>query len=618
MIRKTPTPLEQSTAFYGPVPGNIQGGHELMDLNSGRLITRPRVWEIPITDIVIQAVEQMGEDQGIKSLKLNNRRNIIYYPADWIAGVDYADATDANEDDDDSDSDDEEDNDNDNDNEEEYDRVEQDELDEILVEPRETNKPTNENANPIVDGADAEDEDEDDEQKSGDDEPSNKSDNDEPQQPERPVRARTQPERLTYSHMTNKVVHFAKQETATENHTLGTPTTQPRATIEEYNPQLAMVIARSMADINAKVMTHGASYSQQYIVQKGLKIFKERGSEAAMKELDQLHKRNCFTPIDVSQLTANEKRKAQEALMFLTEKRDHSCKGRMVYNGKPTREWLSREDAASPTVALESIMLTAIVDATEERDVMTADVPNAFIQAQMPKLEEGQERVIMKITGVLVDLIIEMAPEVYGPFVTFENGKKVLYVQVLRALYGMLVAALLWYKKFKSDLEEEGFIFNPYDACVANKERNGKQQTVRFHVDDLMSSHVDSKINDEFETWLNKMYGAHGKVKVHRGKIHDYLGMVFNFTTPGKVVVNMCDYVKGMLDDFPIKFKRSDTTPTPATDDLFSEGTSAGYIQGTSGSVSYFCCKRLIPMQTSSPRSTHYDFCVVYESQKAQ
>ena len=111
---------------------------------------------------------------------------------------------------------------------------------------------------------------------------------------------------------------------------------------------------------------------------------------------------------------------------------------------------------------------------------------------------------IMKITGELVDFIVEMASEVYGPFVTFENGKKVIYVQVLRALYGMLIAALLWYKKFKSDLEQQDFKFNPYDACVANKQVKGKQQTVRFHVDDLMSSHVDSKVNDEFAKWLNK------------------------------------------------------------------------------------------------------------------
>ena len=104
-----------------------------------------------------------------------------------------------------------------------------------------------------------------------------------------------------------------------------------------------------------------------------------------------------------------------------------------------------------------------------------------------------------------------------------ENGKKVLYVQVLRALYGMLIAALLWYKRFKNDLEEQKFVFNPYDACVANKDVNGKQQTVRFHVDDLKSSNINLKINDEFAKWLNKMYGEHGPVKIHRAKVNDNL-----------------------------------------------------------------------------------------------
>ena len=144
-----------------------------------------------------------------------------------------------------------------------------------------------------------------------------------------------------------------------------------------------------------------------------------------------------------------------------------------MYNGKPTRQYLDREDTASPTVALESIMLTTIVDANEERDVMTVDLPNAFIQTELPEMKEGDEKIIMKITGVLVDLMVEMDPEIYGPYVVYENGSKMIYVQVLRALYGMLVAALLWYKKLKSDLEELGYEFNPYDVCVTNKKING-------------------------------------------------------------------------------------------------------------------------------------------------
>jgi hypothetical protein len=64
--------------------------------------------------------------------------------------------------------------------------------------------------------------------------------------------------------------------------------------------------------------------------------------------------------------------------MFLGEKRDGTIKGRMAHNGKPTREWLSREDSSSPTAALKSMILTGVTDACEERDAMTRDIPNAF------------------------------------------------------------------------------------------------------------------------------------------------------------------------------------------------------------------------------------------------
>ena len=63
---------------------------------------------------------------------------------------------------------------------------------------------------------------------------------------------------------------------------------------------------------------------------------------------------------------------------------------------------------------------------------MTADVPNAFIQAPMPEVKPNEDRVMMKITGVLVDMLVQLCPEVYGPYVVFENGRKLLYVQVLR------------------------------------------------------------------------------------------------------------------------------------------------------------------------------------------
>ena len=99
----------------------------------------------------------------------------------------------------------------------------------------------------------------------------------------------------------------------------------------------------------------------------------------------------------------------------------------------------------------------------------------------------------------------------------------------------MLTASLLWYLKFKKDLENIGFKFNDYDPYIANCMVNGIQHTVRCHVDDLLSSHVDPKVNDRFQVWLEKMYGKYKAVEPTRGKKHDYLGMLVDFTEKGKV-----------------------------------------------------------------------------------
>ena len=71
--------------------------------------------------------------------------------------------------------------------------------------------------------------------------------------------------------------------------------------------------------INNRVTTRGASFVQQFLLHKGLKVFGEHGHEAATKEMDQLHRRNCFTPISVKDMTSTERRKAMGALMFLRD-----------------------------------------------------------------------------------------------------------------------------------------------------------------------------------------------------------------------------------------------------------------------------------------------------------
>ena len=132
----------------------------------------------------------------------------------------------------------------------------------------------------------------------------------------------------------------------------------------------------------------------------------------------------------------------------------------------------------------------------------------------------------------------------------------------------MLEAALLWYNEFRKDLEAEGFKFNPYDPCVGNKIVREEQFTIRFHVDDLMSSHMDPAVNMEFLKFLNDKYGKHTEVKSTRGFIHEYLGMTLEFRS-GRLIVDMVEYVKNMLEEFPIKFKAGEIVANPATSNMF-------------------------------------------------
>ena len=77
----------------------------------------------------------------------------------------------------------------------------------------------------------------------------------------------------------------------------------------------------------------------------------------------------------------------------------------------------------------------------------------------------------------------------------------------------------------------------------------GKQQTFTWHVDDLKSIHVYPKVNDEFEEWCEETYGSDdsGHVKVVRGKIHNYLSIIVDFTQEEALHIDMKYYTEGML-----------------------------------------------------------------------
>jgi hypothetical protein len=222
----------------------------------------------------------------------------------------------------------------------------------------------------------------------------------------------------------------------------------------------------------------------QYTLKRGLKEFGIDGLTALGKEVEQLYTRKVSKPVDGDDLTRDQKQASLRYLMFLTKKRCGIIKARGCADGRKQRKTTNKEDASAPTVSIEAVMLSAVIDAMERRDVATVDIPGAFMQADI------DEVVHVKFEGEIAEMLVKLDPKLYRKYVRDENGKSVLYVELLKASYGTLKAALLFWKLLSKKLVSWGFVINPYDWCVANKIIDGKQCTILWHVDDLKISHV--------------------------------------------------------------------------------------------------------------------------------
>jgi len=200
-----------------------------------------------------------------------------------------------------------------------------------------------------------------------------------------------------------------------------------------------------------------------YSMNAGIKKFKEKGEAGVTKELTQMHDMNVFCPIEVESLTYDEKKKALLSLMFLKEKRDSSVKARMCADGRKQKDgtW-AKHDTTLPTMAMESVFITAIIHA--HKDVACFDIPGAFLHADI------NEDITMVLKGRLAELMVQVVPNLYSKYITVDRkGMAILYVKMRKALYGLLRSALLFFNKLVADLEGDGFVLNPYDSCVATR-----------------------------------------------------------------------------------------------------------------------------------------------------
>jgi len=208
-------------------------------------------------------------------------------------------------------------------------------------------------------------------------------------------------------------------------------------------------------------------------------------------------------------------------------------KGCTCVNGSTQRKYVPREEASSPTLSFEALMGILLVNAYEQRDTAIFD--------EMP----DDKFAILKIEGEFVDIMCKVNPE-YKDDVRYENGKKFLYVRILRAQYRIIESALIWYNLYTEVLHKEGFKINVYDRCVTNKFINGKQCTIAWYIDDNILSHVETSVVDSV---IDTIEGYFPGLVVERGKDLNFLGMEIGFLNKGKLSLALVQYITGMIQE---------------------------------------------------------------------
>jgi hypothetical protein len=240
----------------------------------------------------------------------------------------------------------------------------------------------------------------------------------------------------------------------------------------------------------------------------GIRKHGEVAVNALLKEFCQLDDKSVFEPLDASTLSREQKAAALRSISLIKEKRCGKIKGRTCADGRKQRLLYDKSDTSSPTISLDALLMTLIIDAKERRDVATADVVGAYLNADM------KDFVVLRMEAEAVDIMCKVNPK-YEQYVVKEKGKRVLYLRLVKALYGCVQSALLWYELFVSALEPMGFELNPYDPCVANATIDGKQCTIAWYVDDNKISHVDPKVVDQI---IAKIEARFGKMNVTEEK----------------------------------------------------------------------------------------------------
>jgi hypothetical protein len=268
-------------------------------------------------------------------------------------------------------------------------------------------------------------------------------------------------------------------------------------------------------------------------------------TKAIVSEISQLVDKDVFQGRHIDDLTLEELKKIITCRMFLKEKVNadgifEKIKARLVAGGH-LQDRDVYDNGSSPTASTTAVFIEAAIAAKFGNAVAHIDFSGAFLNADMPST--GDHVVNIRLNKFLTEVLVSVDKS-FEEYVNFDGT---IVCRLNKALYGTIEAARLWYDMFVKDAIKFGYEVNKVDMCVFSRiEADDSKTVLVLHVDDLFIRAVSETMIDSIIKQWNDTYPG---VTEHRGKRIEYLGMTFDYSIEGEVMVNQIGFVNKLLDD---------------------------------------------------------------------
>ena len=198
----------------------------------------------------------------------------------------------------------------------------------------------------------------------------------------------------------------------------------------------------------------------------------------------------------------------------------------------------------SRTVSQSSLYTLLAIMAHLGMHTGTMDFKSAFLYADLPE----KDRCYAQIPKSESQLLIEIDSDKWLPFLDADGH---IYVQVVGALYGHPLSAMLWYNYLKEKLALIGFKPLDCEPCVFIRNRGETFDVLAIWVDDVLFGSLDPAFIDEMRAFRKEYFNGEGTDEV--GNVLEFLNLLITFDrTDRSVYISQENYWKKVCTKFEL------------------------------------------------------------------